>query len=92
MNLQDAKYSQFALCREMMEIVDVVQGFDPLQTVEVAGEINSVGRLMLTGEGSSRLFPAKNAIRKTLTWGPDLQVVTEIIKLYLALDLIKNSF
>ena len=77
MNLQDAKYSQFALCREMMEIVDVVQGFDPLQTVEVAGEINSVGRLMLTGEGSSRLFPAKNAIRKTLTWGLDLQVVTD---------------
>ena len=49
MNLQDTKYSQFALCREMMEIVDVVQGFDPMQTAEVAGEINSVGRLLLTG-------------------------------------------
>jgi len=26
MNLKDKKYTQFALCREMMEIVDVVRG------------------------------------------------------------------
>jgi glucosamine--fructose-6-phosphate aminotransferase (isomerizing) len=61
----------------MMEIVEVVQEFEPRRTIEVAGEISSVGRLLLTGEGSSRLFPAKNTIRKALTWGLDLQVVTD---------------
>jgi glutamine---fructose-6-phosphate transaminase (isomerizing) len=33
--------------------------------------------MMLTGEGSSRIFPAKNAIRKALTWGLDLAIATE---------------
>jgi len=77
MNLQDPKYSQFALCREMLEVVDVVERFQPSRTETTANEIAAVGRLMLTGEGSSRLFPAKNAIRKALTWGLDLQIVTD---------------
>jgi glucosamine--fructose-6-phosphate aminotransferase (isomerizing) len=31
----------------------------------------------MTGEGSSRIFPAKNAIRKSLRWGLDLQAATD---------------
>jgi len=77
MNLQDPKYSQFALCREMLEVVDVVDRFQPGRTEKAADDIAARGRLMLTGEGSSRLFPAKNAIRKALTWGLDLQIVTD---------------
>ena len=77
MNLNDPSYSQYALVREMMETVDVVGRFDPQQTTDVAEQVKSVGRLMLTGEGSSRIFPAKNAIRKALTWGLDLCVCTE---------------
>lgn len=77
MNLKDSKYTQFALCREMMEIVDVVRRFDPDRTRGVVAPIRTAGRLMLTGEGSSRLMPAKNAIRKALTWGLDLQVATD---------------
>jgi glucosamine--fructose-6-phosphate aminotransferase (isomerizing) len=61
----------------MLEVVDVVERFDPDLTLKVASEIADAGRLLLTGEGSSRLFPAKNAIRKALTWGVDLQIVTE---------------
>jgi len=76
-NLQERKYAQYALVREMMETVEVVRRFDVGQTREVAAEIRSVGRLLLTGEGSSRIFPAKNAIRKTLGWGLPLQVITE---------------
>ena len=41
------------------------------------GRIGTPGRLFLTGEGSSRLFPAKNTIRKALAWGLDLQVATD---------------
>jgi len=77
MKLNDEKYSQFALVREMMDTVGVVKNFNPNQTQEVAKAISSVGRLLLTGEGSSRIFPAKNAIRKGLRWGVDLQIVTD---------------
>ncbi|NLX12204.1 MAG: sugar isomerase [Phycisphaerales bacterium] len=77
MNLKDERYARFALVREMMEAVDVVARFDSGRMAQVAHQIKGVGRLLLTGEGSSRIFPAKNAIRKALTWGLDLQVVTE---------------
>lgn len=77
MNISDNKYSKFALVREMMDTVDIVANFNPDVTSTIADNIKSVGRLFLTGEGSSRIFPAKNAIRKALTWGLDLIVVTE---------------
>ena len=77
MNLTDPKYSQYALVREMMDTIDVVKGFDPGQMKKVADEIKSVGRLLLTGEGSSRIFPAKNLIRKALTWGLDISIFTD---------------
>jgi len=77
MNLDEPRYAQFALVREMLDTVGVARAFDPDQTAEVAEEIKAAGRLMLTGEGSSRIFPAKNAIRKAHTWGLDLTIATE---------------
>ncbi|MBN1779820.1 sugar isomerase [bacterium] len=77
MNLKDAGYSKFALVREMMDTVDVVRRFDPSRTGQVTEAIKSAGRLLLTGEGSSRIFPAKNLIRKSLRWGTGLQIVTD---------------
>lgn len=77
MNLKDAKYSKYALVQEMMDTVDVVKNFNVDQTKEVAKKIKNAGKLLLTGEGSSRIFPAKNAIRKTLSMGLDLNVVTD---------------
>jgi glucosamine--fructose-6-phosphate aminotransferase (isomerizing) len=77
MNLTDNHYSKYALVREMMETVETVRKFDHGQTAEVASEIGKAGKLLLTGEGSSRIFPAKNAIRKSLRWGTDLTVITD---------------
>ncbi len=77
MNSNDSKYIRFALAREMMETVGVVAKFDPRRTAAVARQIKAAGRLFLAGEGSSRIFPAKNAIRKALAWGLDLAVATE---------------
>jgi glutamine---fructose-6-phosphate transaminase (isomerizing) len=77
MNLTDSKYSKYALVQEMMQTIRTVDKFDPEQTKDVAKTINAIGRLFLTGEGSSRIFPAKNAIRKALTWGMDLSVSTD---------------
>lgn len=77
MNLKEARYSKYALVQEMMDTIDVVKNFNPEQTKEVAEKIESVGKLFLTGEGSSRIFPAKNAIRKALTRGLDLSITTD---------------
>ncbi len=77
MNLKDLKYSNYALVQEMMQTAGVVKKFNPGQTRDIAAEIKSAGRLLLTGEGSSRIFPAKNAIRKALTWGLDLSICTD---------------
>ncbi len=77
MNLKDNRYSKYALVQEMMQTTDIVKKFNPDRTREVAGEIRSAGRLLLTGEGSSRIFPAKNAIRKSLSWGMNLPIATE---------------
>jgi len=77
MNLNESKYSKFALVQEMMTSVEVVRQFDRTQTAEIAEEIKAAGRLLLTGEGSSRIFPAKNAIRKGLTWGADIAISTD---------------
>jgi glucosamine--fructose-6-phosphate aminotransferase (isomerizing) len=77
MNLREERYSRYALVREMMDTVDVVGKFDAAQTKKIASTIQSVGRLFLTGEGSSRIFPAKNAMRKALRQGLNLQICTD---------------
>lgn len=77
MNLTNPDYSKYALVQEMMETIDVVKEFNPDQTKEVAQKIKASGRLLLTGEGSSRILPAKNAIRKALQWGIPLSIVTD---------------
>jgi glucosamine--fructose-6-phosphate aminotransferase (isomerizing) len=77
MNLKDSQYNQFALVREMMDTVGVVKDFRPETTREISGEIATVDRLLLTGEGSSRIFPAKNVIRKALTGGLALNLFTD---------------
>ncbi len=77
MNPKDENYSKFKLVTEMMDTVDVVADFDVDQTKAVAEKIKATGKLLMTGEGSSRIFPAKNAIRKSLKMGVDLQVATD---------------
>jgi len=77
MNLTDEKYSKYALVQEMMDTIGVVKNFDPSQTTAIAPKIQSVGRILMTGEGSSRIFPAKNAMRKAMRWGMDLQIATD---------------
>jgi glucosamine--fructose-6-phosphate aminotransferase (isomerizing) len=77
MNLKDANYAAYALVQEMMQTAEVVKKFNPDLTRDVAREIRSAGKLFLSGEGSSRIFPAKNSIRKALTWGIDLSIFTD---------------
>jgi glucosamine--fructose-6-phosphate aminotransferase (isomerizing) len=77
MNLKDKKQAKFALVQEMMETVDVIKDFDIKAVTPFTNEAKSAGRVFLTGEGSSRIFPAKNAISKSLTWGMLVPVFTD---------------
>jgi len=77
MDITDPKYNRFALVREMIETPDIVAAFDAAQADETAQAIRQAGRLFMTGEGSSRLFPAKNAMRLARQWGLDLNLATD---------------
>lgn len=69
MKLTDDKYSRFYLVREMMDTVETIKKFDPECCGAVVASVKESGHLLLAGEGSSRIMPAKNAIRKAMTWG-----------------------
>lgn len=60
MNNTDEKYASYALVREMLETAGIVGGFENEGIEAIAAEVAQTGRLMMTGEGSSRLFPAKS--------------------------------
>lgn len=77
MNLNDSKYAQFALVREMMETPRLVGELDFQAAQETAQVIRETGRLFLTGEGSSRIFPAKSLICEVLRLGIPLAVATD---------------
>jgi glucosamine--fructose-6-phosphate aminotransferase (isomerizing) len=77
MNLQDTKYATFALVREMMETTEVVRKFDPLVATSYAERAMAKKGLFLTGEGSSRIFPAKRAMYDILKWGAKIPVYTD---------------
>lgn|SRR5574344_951267 len=74
MNLNDQKYAQFYLVQEMMGTVPTVARFNPDCSGFVADSVKKTGKIMFTGEGSSRLLPAKNARRRALTWGLGIDV------------------
>lgn len=61
MNRIDEKYTQFALCREMLETPDVMRGFAASALVSITARLKGADALLITGEGSSRIFPAKRA-------------------------------
>lgn len=76
MNIRDAKFD-FALVREMLQTPQIIDRFDFNQALEAAEVIRDTGRLLLTGEGSSRIFPAKNFIYEVMRQGAPLTVLAE---------------
>ncbi len=77
MNLNEKKYAGFALVQEMMDTVTTVAAFNPDCSKDVAAMAAKAGKLYFTGEGSSRIFPAKNALRKFKRWGIDINAQTD---------------
>jgi glucosamine--fructose-6-phosphate aminotransferase (isomerizing) len=61
----------------MLETPAIVEKFDPSRSKVLAENAKKKGRLFLTGEGSSRIFPAKSMMRTARTWGIGTEVFTE---------------
>ena len=76
MNIQDPKYN-FALVREMLRTPEIISSFNFDQGDKVVTSIKQTGRLFCTGEGSSRIFPAKRLIASLLGRGTSIQFATE---------------
>ncbi|MFP4067285.1 MAG: SIS domain-containing protein [Spirochaetaceae bacterium] len=74
MNEVDDRYAGYALCREMLETPQVVQSLDVerIRAVSPPGE-----RVVLTGEGSSRIFPGRRAVHAALQQGERRCIRTE---------------
>ena len=77
MNLKENKYAKFYLVQEMMDTIETVRKFKPSDADFVTASVARTGRILFSGEGSSRIFPAKNAIRKALAHGVDVNAHTE---------------
>jgi glucosamine--fructose-6-phosphate aminotransferase (isomerizing) len=77
MQLTGGKYNKHALVREMMETPEIIRSFDPEASTKFVETVRKHKGLFLTGEGSSRIFPAKRAIYASQKKGLSLPVVTE---------------
>lgn len=74
MNANDARYTSYLLVREMLETPGMVRGFPVGRALGLAAKAPSV---FLTGEGSSRIFPAKHARIQGLRRGDAVRVELE---------------
>ena len=73
----EEKYTQFALVQEMMETPAILKNFKLEGVDKVIAAIQSAKKVFFTGEGSSRIFPAKNAMSSALKGSCDLTLATE---------------
>ncbi len=77
MNNQDRKYTQYALAREMLETPQVLAKFDFGQAAEAERAIAGMGKVFFTGEGSSRIFPAKHFMTQAMRMGVGICAATD---------------
>ncbi len=73
----EQRYTKFALVREMMETPQIIRNFKPQNTDNVVEQIKQAGKLFLTGEGSSRIFPAKNTMAQAKRDGLNVSLATD---------------
>ncbi len=77
MNLQTEHYSRYGLVQDMLAVPDIVRRFDAGRMRETAAAVRDAGRLLMTGEGSSRIFPAKSAMVQARRHGWPIMLHTE---------------
>jgi len=69
--------SSYAIIKEMLEAPALMRRFDCARTADWIRDIEVKKRLLLTGEGASRIFPAKNMISLALQRHSPWQIHTE---------------
>ena len=77
MNLNDERYNKFGLVKDMLTTANVIAEFNADQAAETANALAATGKVFLTGEGSSRLFPAKSIMAHSLRQGWPFQLATD---------------
>jgi glucosamine--fructose-6-phosphate aminotransferase (isomerizing) len=73
----EKKYTKFALVREMMESPGIIRRFNLKDTENVVEQIKKTAKLLFSGEGSSRMFPSKNAIAWAMKAGIGVDLLTQ---------------
>jgi glucosamine--fructose-6-phosphate aminotransferase (isomerizing) len=91
MNSQAEKYGRYALVREMLETADVMGAFDPECAAPFAESLSQANRLFFTGEGSSRIFPAKRSMYEAMKTAFPLPMSTEGATQALEYDLSRHA-
>ena len=77
MDKNNLKYKRFALVHEMLEVPSIIKNFHTKELEKPIQSLKKTGKLFLTGEGSSRIFPAKNSIYLALKNNIPLTIYTE---------------
>lgn len=76
MNINDPLYNRFHLVREIYETIDYIKNFSAESAGNFLPDLQGKA-LMLTGEGSSRIFPGKNAVHRRLKSNGGALILTE---------------
>ena len=77
MQYENPKYKQYHLINEMFETISVIENFNPQMVWECIPIRDEQTPLMLTGEGSSRIFPARNLIHHQMILGKGPEICSE---------------
>lgn len=74
MNTGEERYKKFKLVQEMLQTPQIIKDLDVarIQSFSVRKQ-----KVLLAGEGSSRIFPAKNTICNSLVLGYSRTIITE---------------
>lgn len=70
-------HTQYGLVRDMLEVPALIRRFDAARMAETGRELHALGKLLLTGEGSSRIFPAKSVMAHARRRGWPVTLHTE---------------
>lgn len=71
-----ARYNKYFICKEMYETAALIRQLPPLKS-SVTSFLDKTKSLFITGEGSSRIIPAKNVMYRNMTMGSPLPIFTE---------------
>jgi len=90
MNLKDSKYNKYYLIKEMLETAEIVKHLDIEKILSFGKEVKKE-RIFFSGEGSSRIFPAKKTIYEARKKGYKKDFYTDCATQALEYDLLDST-